>query len=78
VMNRVLLNVSGVVSDLKSKGWKTVSPPYKAGDVITWNHNGHIGFIDGKGQAISNSSSLRTPRRNGIYYMSVTQVLRQS
>ncbi len=90
VLSRVQLGVLAVMSDLKSKGWKTVSaPPFKAGDVITWktydrNHDGvkdddtHIGIIDGKGQAISNSSSLKMPRRNGIYYAPVCHVLRQS
>ncbi|HNY13636.1 MAG TPA: SH3 domain-containing protein [Candidatus Wallbacteria bacterium] len=90
VLSHVDLGVLGVMADLKAKGWKVVSaPPFKAGDVITWktydrNHDGakdedtHIGIIDGKGQAISNSSSLKMPRRNGIYYAPVSHVLRQS
>lgn len=90
VLSRVQLGVLGVMSDLKSKGWKVVSaPPFKAGDVITWrtyDRNGdgrndddtHIGIIDGKGNAISNSSSLRYPRKHSIYYCPICHVLRKS
>jgi len=89
-LDRVQLGVLAAVSDLRAKGWKDVSaPPFKPGDVITWktydrNHDGakdpdtHIGIIDDTGKAISNSSSLKMPRRNDIYYAPITRVMRKS
>lgn len=90
VVSQVRLGVSGVVSDLKGRGWKEVSvPPFKAGDVITWrtydangdgvkDNDSHIGIIGDDGQAISNSSSLKTPRRHDVYYQPISRVLRLS
>ena len=90
VVSQVRLGVSGVVSDLKGRGWKEVSvPPFKAGDVITWrtydangdgvkDNDSHIGIIGDDGQAISNSSSLKMPRRHSVYYQPISRVLRLS
>lgn len=90
VVDQVRLGVSGVVSDLKSRGWKEVSvPPFAAGDVITWktydadgdgadDDDSHIGIIGNDGQAISNSSSLKMPRKHSVYYQPISRVLRLS
>ncbi|HNY10161.1 MAG TPA: SH3 domain-containing protein [Candidatus Wallbacteria bacterium] len=90
VVSQVRLGVSGVVADLKGRGWKEVSvPPFKAGDVITWktydadgdgvkDSDSHIGIIGDDGQAISNSSSLKMPRKHDIYYQPISRVLRLS
>ncbi len=89
-VSRVQLGVTGVVADLKSRGWKEVSaPPFKPGDVITWktydrsgdgvkDNDTHIGIIGNDGQAISNSSSQKTPRRHSIYYAPICRVLRKA
>ncbi|EKD82776.1 MAG: hypothetical protein ACD_39C01106G0003 [uncultured bacterium] len=84
-LSRVSLNCDQVVSDLRAAGWQRVSvPPYQEGDVVTWTTSRgpgrHIGIIVKQGssfQAISNSSSQRTPRMHDINYMPVTQVLRK-
>jgi len=90
VVSQVRLAVSGVVSDLKNKGWKEVTvPPFKAGDVITWktydadgdgadDDDSHVGIIGDDGQAISNSSSLKMPRKHDVYYQPISRVLRLS
>jgi len=90
VLSKVQLGVIGVVADLKSKGWKEVSaPPFKAGDVVTWktydrsgdgvkDNDTHIGIMGDDGQAISNSSSQKMPRRHSVYYSPICRVLRQS
>ncbi|HNX75118.1 MAG TPA: hypothetical protein PLM07_01840 [Candidatus Rifleibacterium sp.] len=85
VLSRVSLNCDGVVADLRAVGWQRVNvPPYQEGDVVTWTTSRgpgrHIGIIVKNGssfQAISNSSSERTPRVNSITYMPITQVLRK-
>ncbi|GAB4280390.1 MAG: hypothetical protein Kow0029_24920 [Candidatus Rifleibacteriota bacterium] len=85
VLTRTHLNCDAVVADLRSKGWQRVDvPPYQEGDVVTWTTSRgpgrHIGIIvrDGSSYAaISNSSSLRTPRKHAINYMPITQVLRK-
>ncbi|MDD3147253.1 MAG: hypothetical protein PHD82_08125 [Candidatus Riflebacteria bacterium] len=85
VLSRVSLNCDQVVNDLKAVGWRRVSvPPYQEGDVVTWTTSRgpgrHIGIIVKNGssfQAISNSSSERTPRVHSITYMPITQVLRK-
>jgi len=85
VLSRVQLNCDAVVTDLKAVGWQRVNvPPYQEGDVVTWTTSRgpgrHIGIIVKQGntfQAISNSSSERTPRVHSINYMPITQVLRK-
>lgn len=85
VLSRVSLNCDQVVSDLRAVGWRAVNvPPYQEGDVVTWTTSRgpgrHIGIIVKNGssfQAISNSSSERTPRIHSITYMPITQVLRK-
>ncbi len=85
-VTRINLNCDGVVSDLRSKGWRAVSvPPYQEGDVVTWTTSRgpgrHIGIIVKNGntfQAMSNSSSERRPRLHSINYMPITQVLRKA
>lgn len=89
-VSRVQLGVRGVVDDLKSRGWKEVSaPPFKPGDVVTWktydrtgdgvkDNDTHIGIMGNDGQAISNSSSQKMPRRHSVYYCPICRVLRQS
>ena len=85
VLSRVSLNCDQVVNDLKAVGWQRVNvPPYQEGDVVTWTTSRgpgrHIGIIVKNGssfQAISNSSSERTPRVHSITYMPITQVLRK-
>ncbi len=85
VLSRVSLNCDQVVNDLKAVGWQRVNvPPYQDGDVVTWTTSRgpgrHIGIIVKNGssfQAISNSSSERTPRVHSITYMPITQVLRK-
>lgn len=84
-LDSVSLNCDQVVTDLKAKGWRSVSvPPYQDGDVVTWTTSRgpgrHIGIIVKEGssyQAISNSSSERKPRMHSITYMPITQVLRK-
>lgn len=88
VIGRVILGVPELVSELKKKGFKEVkAPPFKAGDVVTWrtydrNKDGrkdndtHVGIVDGNGQAISNSSSRRMPRRHSVTYAPICRVLR--
>ena len=85
VLNRVRLNCDDVVADLRAAGWRSVRvPPYQEGDVVTWTTSRgpgrHIGVIVRQGnsfQAVSNSSSARTPRVHSINYMPITQVLRK-
>lgn len=89
-VSRVQLGVVGVVADLKARGWKEVSaPPFKPGDVVTWktydrtgdgvkDNDTHIGIMGNDGQAISNSSSMKMPRRHSVYYCPICRVLRQS
>ncbi len=85
VLSRVSLNCDQVVSDLRAAGWRAVNvPPYQEGDVVTWTTSRgpgrHIGIIVKNGssfQAISNSSSERTPRVHSITYMPITQVMRK-
>lgn len=85
VLSKVSLNCDGVVADLKAVGWKAVRvPPYQDGDVVTWKTSRgpgrHIGIIVKNGssfQAISNSSSQRTPRTTSVTYLPITQVLRK-
>jgi len=84
-LSRVSLNCDQVVADLRAAGWKTVQvPPYQDGDVVTWTTSRgpgrHIGIIVKNGssfQAISNSSSERTPRATAVNYLPITQVLRK-
>ncbi|HOD40819.1 MAG TPA: hypothetical protein PKL57_09690 [Candidatus Wallbacteria bacterium] len=90
VINRVILGVPDLVSEVKRKGFKEVkAPPFKAGDIVTWrtydrNKDGkkdndtHIGIVDSNGQAISNSSSRRMPRRHGVNYAPICRVLRKA
>lgn len=90
VVSRVQLGVLGVIPDLKNRGWKEVSaPPFKAGDVVTWktydrtgdgvkDNDTHIGIMGDDGQAISNSSSLKMPRKHSVYYAPICRVLRHS
>ena len=85
ILNRVRLNCDDVVADLRAAGWRSVRvPPYQEGDVVTWTTSRgpgrHIGIIVKQGntfQAVSNSSSARTPRVHSINYMPITQVLRK-
>ncbi len=92
-MNKVVLNVRSVVSELKAAGWREVSvPPFREGDVITWktyDYTGdgvkdpdtHVGIIVKEGNsymAMNNSSRLRTPRLSEPYSIGpVTRVLRK-
>ncbi len=90
VINKVILGVPALVSEVKSKGFKEVkAPPFKPGDIVTWrtydrNKDGkkdndtHIGIVDDSGQAISNSSSRRMPRRHGVNYAPICRVLRKA
>ena len=89
-ISSVQLGVVGVVADLKSRGWREVSaPPFKPGDVVTWktydrsgdgvkDNDTHIGIMGNDGQAISNSSSQKMPRRHSVYYAPICRVLRQA
>ncbi len=89
-LSRVQLGVLGVVADLKSRGWREVSaPPFKPGDVVTWktydrtgdgvkDNDTHIGIMGNDGQAISNSSSQKMPRRHSVYYAPICRVLRHA
>lgn len=90
VIDRVILGVPALVSEIKKKGFKEVkAPPFQAGDVVTWrtydrNRDGkkdndtHIGIVDSNGQAISNSSSRKMPRRHAVNYAPICRVLRAS
>ncbi len=89
-VSRVQLGVVGVVADLKSRGWREVSaPPFQPGDVVTWktydrsgdgvkDNDTHIGIMGNDGQAISNSSSQKMPRRHSVYYAPICRVLRKA
>lgn len=63
------LAVDGVLAKLRQKRWRQVQPPpYRDGDVVTWNTTGspnsHIGVIvieGGRPFAINNSSSRLRP-----------------
>ena len=66
--------VSGTISDMKKSGWYQISKPRK-GCVVVWNpiiQNGnshfHIGFYLGRGQAISNRSSMGFPGEHSLRY----------
>lgn len=67
--------VSGTVRDLIAAGWEEIDTPV-VGAVIVWglheNPNGeahtHIGFCVGENEAISNSTSDRTPKRHHLTY----------
>jgi hypothetical protein len=88
VIDRVILGVPDLVSEVKKKGFKEVkAPPFQAGDIVTWrtydrNRDGkkdndtHIGIVDSNGQAISNSSSRKMPRRHAVNYAPICRVLR--
>ncbi len=90
VINKIILGVPALVSEVKSKGFKEVkAPPFKPGDIVTWrtydrNKDGkkdndtHIGIVDDSGQAISNSSSRKMPRRHGVNYAPICRVLRKA
>lgn len=90
VIRNVILGVPALVSAVKSAGYKEVkAPPFKPGDIVTWrtydrNKDGkkdndtHIGIMDNNGQAISNSSSRRTPRKHNVYYAPICKVLRKA
>ena len=75
------LSVNGTDRNLKNRGWRQTSvPPYMAGDVIIWNPS-HIGIIMENGnsvQAMSNSSSRRSPRTHRHDYMQIRHVLRRA
>lgn len=89
-LSRVQLSVRVVVADLKSRGWREVSaPPFRSGDVVTWktydytgdgvkDNDTHVGIMGNDGQAISNSSSQKMPRRHSVYYAPICRVLRQA
>jgi len=93
-VDKVVLNVRTLVSDLRAKGWKEVEvPPFKAGDVITWktydcdgdgqkDADTHVGVIVKEGNsymAMNNSSRLRTPRLTDPYAIGpVSRVLRKA
>jgi uncharacterized protein YgiM (DUF1202 family) len=92
-MDRVVLNVRSLVSDLRAKGWRDVqAPPFQQGDVITWktyDYTGdgikdpdtHVGVMVKEGNsfmAMNNSSRLRTPRLTDPYVIGpVTRVMRK-
>lgn len=90
VIDKVILGVPALVSEVKSKGFKEVkAPPFKPGDIVTWrtydrNKDGkkdndtHVGIVDDSGQAISNSSSRKMPRRHGVNYAPICRVLRKA
>lgn len=70
VLDRMILNVDGVVDALLALGWRTVAEggPYQDGDVIAWkatptsNGHQHIGILDEEGHrvwAYNNSSEDR-------------------
>ncbi|MBI4215632.1 MAG: hypothetical protein HY602_02825 [Parcubacteria group bacterium] len=67
--------VNGTINDLKYSHWRPISKP-RIGSVLVWEpiweqfygeeeeqHN-HIGFYIGRGQAISNSSTYKTPTQH--------------
>jgi hypothetical protein len=80
------LNCDGVVADLRSKGWRSVTvPPVQEGDVITWRTSRgpgrHIGIIVKSGNnymAMNNSSSEQRPKLTAYNYLPITQVLRKA
>lgn len=92
VMNRICLNVTGVMSDLKARGWTYAQvPPYCAGDVVTWktydctgdgvkDEDTHIGIAVENGnnvQVMNNSSSQKMPRLCAANAMTLSHVLRK-
>lgn len=92
VMSKIVLNCSGVMNDLKSKGWQYVQvPPYRAGDVVTWktydatgdgvmDDDSHIGIAVESGnnvQVMNNSSSQKMPRLCAANAMTLSHVLRK-
>jgi hypothetical protein len=66
--------VAATVQDLERSGWEAADTP-RAGDILVWEprddgsepHH-HIGFAIGDGQAISNSSSQRSPQRHDLNF----------
>ena len=85
VLDKIELGVLATMDDLKAKGWRLVSPPpWKDGDVVTWNTDqpdGHIGIVifeNGQAYAMNNSSSKREPQKHllATYYAPVSHVLR--
>lgn len=77
----IILGVNNTATALGKIGWKrTRVPPYRQGDVIIWNPS-HIGIIQQNGnsvQAMSNSSSKRSPRFHRHDYMPIRYVLRKA
>lgn len=77
----IILGVDNTATALGKIGWKrTRVPPYRQGDVIIWNPS-HIGIIQQNGnnvQAMSNSSSRRSPRVHRHDYMNIRYVLRKA
>jgi len=77
----IILGVNNTSTALEQRGWKKTSvPPYRQGDVIVWNPS-HIGIIQENGnsvQAMSNSSSARSPRFHRHDYMNIRHVLRRA
>ncbi|MCI0479815.1 hypothetical protein L0Y59_04690 [Candidatus Uhrbacteria bacterium] len=60
--------VEGTLKDMEASGWKRIRGP-RVGAVVVWesvdNHR-HIGFVVGKGRAISNSTTKRVPVRHPL------------
>jgi len=86
MVDSINLGVVPTMDMLKAKGWRLVNPPpWKDGDVITWNTTGspdsHIGIIifeNGQPYAMNNSSSAKRPEKYLLAAMSypVSHVLR--
>lgn len=68
------VGVDEVVEEMKRYGWTAVVTP-RPGDVIVWGKkcfkkskkcHKHVGFIIGKGRAVSNSSGRKYPAIHGL------------
>lgn len=79
ILKRQYLGVGLVMDALKRQGWKQRIGTPKPGDVVIWNRttkksadgsvalgHRHIGIVMPGGRAISNSSSLKTPREHAL------------
>ncbi len=69
LIHEVHATVTGTVKDMARSGWRRTRHA-RPGDVIVWEPvrrsdgqlHPHLGFALGRGQALSNSSSRRSPR----------------
>ncbi|MBU2613122.1 hypothetical protein KJ925_01505 [Patescibacteria group bacterium] len=61
--------VEGTLKDMEASGWKTIRTP-RVGAVVVWEPVGahrHIGFVVGKGRAISNSTVKHVPVEHSLW-----------